>query len=51
MFILQRIGTFAFSVSITAFLLTAFLLAGCNTIEGAGEDIEKGGEEIQEQAD
>lgn len=25
-------------------------LAGCNTMEGAGEDIERGGEKIQEQA-
>jgi predicted small secreted protein len=26
-------------------------LAGCNTIEGAGEDIEKAGEAIQKAAD
>lgn len=26
------------------------LLAGCNTMEGAGKDIERGGEKIQEQA-
>ena len=26
-------------------------LVGCNTIEGAGKDIERGGEEIQEAAD
>ncbi len=25
-------------------------LAGCNTMQGAGEDIERGGEKIQEQA-
>lgn len=37
-----------------ALLLVVFvftLAAGCNTIEGAGEDIERGGEEIQEAAD
>jgi predicted small secreted protein len=27
------------------------LLAGCNTMHGAGEDIEKGGEKIQKEAD
>ena len=31
--------------------LFALLLASCNTIEGAGKDIERGGEEIQEAAD
>jgi predicted small secreted protein len=34
-------------------LLTMFmagLLAGCNTMEGAGEDLERGGEKIQEKA-
>lgn len=35
-----------------AILAAAFLtaLAGCNTISGAGKDIERGGEEIQETA-
>jgi len=28
-------------------LFTLSLLAGCNTIRGAGEDIERGGEAIQ----
>jgi predicted small secreted protein len=38
-------------------VLTTFLagliasLVGCNTMHGAGEDIEKGGEKIQEKAD
>lgn len=31
-------------------LLTAFL-AGCNTMAGAGKDIERGGEKIQGAAD
>lgn len=30
--------------------LLAGALVGCNTIEGAGRDIEKAGEEIQEEA-
>lgn len=28
-------------------LATALLLAGCNTVQGIGKDIEKGGEAIQ----
>lgn len=31
--------------------LLAVFVGGCNTIEGAGEDIERGGQEIQEAAD
>lgn len=33
----------------TALLLSS-LLVGCNTMHGAGKDIERGGEKIQEQA-
>lgn len=29
-------------------LFTAALLGGCNTIRGAGQDIERGGEAVQE---
>lgn len=32
------------------FLAIAALTVGCNTMEGAGEDIERGGEKIQQQA-
>jgi len=28
-------------------LASSFVLAGCNTIQGAGKDIERGGEKIQ----
>jgi predicted small secreted protein len=42
---------------IFALLLTTLFLAGptviltaCNTVEGAGKDIQKGGEEIKEEA-
>jgi entericidin B len=31
-------------------MLAATVLAGCNTMQGAGEDIERGGEKIQESA-
>ncbi len=31
-------------------LAAGLLVAGCNTMEGAGEDIEKGGEAIQRSA-
>jgi entericidin B len=33
-----------------ALLAAAFVIGGCNTIEGAGKDIERGGEKIQEQS-
>lgn len=29
---------------------TAATLTGCNTMEGAGKDIERGGEELKEEA-
>jgi len=32
-------------------LFTLSLLSGCNTIRGAGQDIEEGGEAVQEAAD
>lgn len=32
-------------------LFTLTLLSGCNTIRGAGQDIEEGGEAVQEAAD
>ncbi|PKO52925.1 MAG: entericidin [Betaproteobacteria bacterium HGW-Betaproteobacteria-2] len=28
-------------------LISAFLLAGCNTVEGVGKDLEKAGEAVQ----
>ena len=31
--------------------LAVTFLAGCNTMEGAGKDIERGGEKIQDAAD
>ena len=31
-------------------LASLYLLAGCNTIEGIGKDIQKGGEKIEEAA-
>jgi predicted small secreted protein len=36
---------------LTALFLVSLVLAGCNTMAGAGKDIERGGEKIQNQAD
>ncbi|OGS90910.1 MAG: entericidin [Gallionellales bacterium GWA2_60_18] len=33
-----------------ALLLAALMLAGCNTMEGLGKDIQKGGEELEKAA-
>lgn len=38
-----------FSTAMIVFF-SAVLLAGCNTVEGAGEDIESGGEDISHSA-
>lgn len=32
-------------------LMTLLLVSGCNTIQGAGKDIEQGGEAVQRSAD
>lgn len=32
-------------------LMSVSVLSGCNTMEGAGEDIESGGEAIQDEAE
>lgn len=32
-------------------LLASFALAGCNTIAGVGEDVQKVGEEVEDAAD
>jgi predicted small secreted protein len=37
--------------TLTAMLLVAFFAAGCNTMAGAGKDIERGGEKIQGSAE
>jgi entericidin B len=34
-----------------ALLMTAGALAGCNTMQGAGEDVERGGEAVQDAAE
>ncbi len=33
-----------------AVLMLAGFIAGCNTMEGAGKDLERGGEKLQEKA-
>ena len=37
--------------NLSALLVLAYILAGCNTMAGAGKDIERGGEKIQNSAD
>jgi predicted small secreted protein len=37
-------------LSILVAFLAAGLLAGCNTMQGAGKDIERGGEKLQQSA-
>ena len=41
------------TISMWGALLVALMLAttGCNTLEGAGEDVQEAGEEIQDAAD
>lgn len=36
---------------IIAAIALLFVLAGCNTIEGVGKDVKKGGEAIEKAAD
>ena len=36
---------------LTAILLALMGLAGCNTVEGVGKDIERGGERLQDSAE
>jgi entericidin B len=31
-------------------MLSGVMLSGCNTVQGAGKDIERGGEKIQKEA-
>ena len=39
------------SIMATLFLATVFgALAGCNTVEGAGKDIERGGKALKDEA-
>jgi predicted small secreted protein len=44
-------GWSVLALSVGAALATALAAAGCNTTEGAGEDLEAAGESIQEEAD
>jgi predicted small secreted protein len=36
---------------LAAILLALMALAGCNTVEGVGKDIERGGERLQDSAE
>ena len=44
---MKRLIAILLSVS---FALPALTLTGCNTVQGAGKDIERGGEKIQKEA-
>ena len=35
---------------IGVFVASAFALAGCNTVQGAGKDVERAGEKVQQEA-
>ena len=37
--------------SLFSILAAAFVLSGCNTMEGLGKDIQKGGEKIEKAAE
>ena len=37
--------------SVLAFALLAIFLVGCNTMSGAGKDIQRGGEKIEDAAE
>jgi entericidin B len=37
--------------SIAMLLAAMFMIAGCNTVKGAGQDIEAGGEKVQRSAE
>jgi predicted small secreted protein len=46
----RRLLSRFFALGIVATLFAA-LVTGCNTLEGAGEDMEEGGEAVQDAAD
>ncbi len=37
-------------IAVIALIFAAGLMTGCNTIQGAGKDIERGGEKLQDSA-
>lgn len=46
----MKIPTIKKSLALTALLLSLMALAACNTMQGAGKDIQKAGETIEESA-
>jgi entericidin B len=46
---MSRVKRIIFSLLLAA--AVSCLFAGCHTVKGAGEDIERGGEKIQESAE
>jgi len=37
-------------IALAAILVSSFVLSACNTVQGAGKDIERGGEKVQDAA-
>jgi len=37
-------------IALCAILASSFVLTACNTVQGAGKDIERGGEKVQDAA-
>ncbi|QJR12638.1 hypothetical protein DSM104443_03730 [Usitatibacter rugosus] len=37
-------------IALGAILVSSFVLSACNTVQGAGKDIERGGEKVQDAA-
>ena len=37
-------------IALGAILVSRFVLSACNTVQGAGKDIERGGEKVQDAA-
>ena len=37
-------------ITLCAILASSFVLSACNTVQGAGKDIERGGEKVQDAA-
>ena len=37
-------------LAILTLMFTAVVISGCNTVEGMGKDIERGGEKLQQNA-
>jgi len=48
--IIQLLGRFLMKTILALLLTSTFVLTGCNTVAGAGKDLERGGEKVQDTA-